>query len=96
MGVAKTYRTISYLKNHATDVAREIAETSATVVITQNGVPSFVCVSMEEYYCTRESNALVKLISLGRLEERKGNARLLLEARGDLDKRILAGRYKRT
>lgn len=66
MDVAKSYRPISYLKTNTADVAREIAETSATVVITQNGVPSFVCVSMQEYYQTQETNALLKLINLGK------------------------------
>lgn len=89
MEVAKSYRPISYLKTNTADVAKEIAETSSTIVITQNGVPSFVCVSMEEYYQTQETNALVKLISMGKREIEKGKVRPLAQARTDLDKRIL-------
>ena len=92
MEVAKSYRPISYLKNNTADVAREIAETSSTVVITQNGVPSFVCVSMEEYYQTQEATALIKLINMGKREIAKGMVRPLAEARTDLDKRILSRR----
>ena len=92
MEVAKNYRPISYLKTNTADVAKEIAETSSAVVITQNGVPSFVCVSMEEYYQTQETNALLKLINLGKRETEKGNVRPLSEARAELDKRIL-GRH---
>ena len=90
MEVAKSYRPISYLKNNTADVAKEIAETSSAVVITQNGVPSFVCVSMEEYYQTQETNALVKLINMGKREIEKGKIRPLAEARAELDKRILS------
>lgn len=89
MEVAKSYRPISYLKTNTADVAKEIAETSASVVITQNGMPAFVCVSMEEYYQTQETNALVKLINLGKREIEKGKVRPLAQARTELDKRIL-------
>lgn len=84
MGIAKTYRPISYLKSNTADVAKEIAETSATVVITQNGVPSFVCVSMEEYYQTQETNALIKLISMGKREAEHGRIRPLADAKAEL------------
>ena len=95
MGLAKQYRPISYLKSNTADVAREIAETSSTVVITQNGVPAFVCVSMEEYYQTQETNALLKLINMGKREIEQGNLRPLSDARSDLDQRILGKRTKK-
>lgn len=95
MGVAKQYRPISYLKSNTADVAREISESSSTVVITQNGVPAFVCVSMEEYYQTQETNALLKLINMGKRESDKGKLRPLSDARSDLDQRILSQRRKK-
>lgn len=95
MGVAKQYRPISYLKSNTADVAREISESYSTVVITQNGVPAFVCVSMEEYYQTQETNALLKLINMGKREIEKGNLRPLSDARSDLDQRILGRRKKK-
>lgn len=88
MGVAKQYHPISYLKSNTADVAKEISESSSTVVITQNGVPAFVCVSMEEYYQTQETNALLKLISMGKREIDKGKLRSLSDARSDSDQRI--------
>jgi len=95
MEVAKQYRPISYLKTNTADVAKEIAETSSAVVITQNGIPAFVCVSMEEYYQTQETNALLKLINMGQREVAKGNVRPLSEAKSDLNKRILGNRTPR-
>lgn len=95
MGVAKQFRPISYLKTNTADVAKEISDSSSTVVITQNGVPAFVCVSMEEYYQTQETNALLKLINMGRREAEKGRIRPLSEARSDLEKRIIAQRKRK-
>lgn len=96
MEIAKRYRPISYLKTNTADVAKEIAEQASAVVITQNGVPAFVCVSMEEYYQTQETNALLKLINMGQREVAKGNVRPLSEARSDLDKRLLGNRTRRS
>lgn len=92
MNVAKTYRPISYLKTNTADVAREVGENASTVVITQNGVPSFVCVSMEEYYQTQETNALLKLIQLGKRQADQGDVRPLSAAREDLNQRVQARR----
>jgi prevent-host-death family protein len=50
MAIAKRFRPISFLKSNTADVAKELAEEAGAIVITQNGVPSFVCVSFEEYY----------------------------------------------
>lgn len=95
MEIAKRYRPISYLKTNTADVAKEISETSSAVVITQNGVPAFVCVSMEEYYQTQETNALLKLIHMGEREAAKGNLRPLSEARTSLNERVLGKRVRR-
>jgi prevent-host-death family protein len=94
MDVAKRYRPISYLKSNTADVAKEIAESSSAVVITQNGVPSFVCVSMDEYYQTQETNALLKLINFGIKEVENGQVRTLQAARSELDGRMLKSRDK--
>lgn len=91
MNIAKRYRPISYLKSNTAEVARELMDEQGPVIITQDGVPSFVCVSMEEYHQTQETSALLKLIGLGKREIALGKVRPLAEAKSDLDKRILAG-----
>lgn len=92
MDVAKRYRPISYLKTNADDIAKELAEETDVVVITENGIPSFVCVSFEEYYRTQETNALVMLVQMGEQEAERGEYRSLSEARELLDARILHGK----
>ena len=92
MDVAKRYRPISYLKTNAEDIAKELAEETDVVVITKDGVPSFVCVSFEEYYRTQETNALVALINMGERAMERGEYKPLSEARQLLDERVLHGK----
>jgi prevent-host-death family protein len=89
MVAAKRYRPISYLQTNTADLAKELAEEASAVVITENGVPSFVCVSFEEYYRMLETNALVKLVNMGEREIEQGKFRPLSEARKELDERFV-------
>jgi prevent-host-death family protein len=91
MEVAKRFRPISYLKTNTADVARELQEESGTVVITQNGVPAFVCVSFEEYYRSQETNALLKLMNLGEKEKAAGKVTPLEQAKRDMEAAIFGG-----
>jgi PHD/YefM family antitoxin component YafN of YafNO toxin-antitoxin module len=92
MDIAKRYRPISYLKTNADEIAKELADETDAVIITEHGIPSFVCVSFEEYYRTREINALVKLIQMGEQEMERGEYKSLSEAREFLDEQILHGK----
>ena len=46
MDTVKRYHPISYLKTYTAEVARQLAEETDALIITQNGVPAFVCVSI--------------------------------------------------
>ena len=89
MDMSKRYRPISYLKTNTADVAKEVSEQAGPVVITQNGIPAFVCISMEEYYEMQETNALIKIINLGRREIKRGKYESLADARASLGAAIL-------
>ena len=89
METVKRYHPISYLKTHTAEVARQLTEETDALIITQNGVPAFVCVSMEEYHQTRETNALLRLLALGEREAQRGNVQPLEYARAELDKSLL-------
>lgn len=94
MEVAKRFRPISYLKTNTADVAKELQEESGTVVITQNGVPAFVCVSFEDYYQTQETNALLKLLSMGEKEKAAGKVTPLEQAKRDMEAAIFGSSKK--
>ena len=89
MDTSKRYRPISYLQTNAADLAKEISQQLGPVVITHDGQPSFVCVSMEEYFEMQETNALIKIINLGRREIKRGKYESLADARASLGAAIL-------
>jgi prevent-host-death family protein len=91
MEVAKRFRPISYLKTNTADVAKELAD-SGTVVITQNGIPAFVCVSFEDYYRSQETNALLKLVNMGEKEKAAGKVTPLAQAKLDMEAAIFGDR----
>lgn len=86
---AKRYRPISYLQTNAADVAKELLQESGPLVITDNGVPSFVCLSLDEYHRIQETNALVTLVRMGEQEIHEGKFKTLDDARKELDRRFL-------
>lgn len=66
---------ISYVKAHAADIIREIAENQSTVVITQNGEAKAVLQDIGEYERIQESLALLKILALGRKDIEAGRVK---------------------
>ncbi len=56
---------ISYLKANAAKVIRELTETRAPLVITQNGEAKVVIQDVASYEETQATMALLKILSLG-------------------------------
>ena len=56
---------ISYLKANAAEVIRELTETRAPLVITQNGEAKVVIQDVASYEETQETMALLKVLALG-------------------------------
>jgi PHD/YefM family antitoxin component YafN of YafNO toxin-antitoxin module len=89
MEATKRYRPLSYLQTNAEDIAKELAAVAGPLVITENGVPSFVCLSFEEYHRINEVNALAAIVDMGQREISQGKIRSLSETRAELDGRFL-------
>jgi prevent-host-death family protein len=61
---AKTaVRPITYMKNHAADLIREVNETRSSVVVTQNGEARAVLMDIETFEQWRDSAAMMKIMS---------------------------------
>ena len=81
---------ISYIKNHAAELLREITETRQNLIITQHGEAVAVLQDVEAYERTQETLALLKILALGNQQIEAGN----VEPARDVIKRIRNNRAK--
>lgn len=66
MKLSSQIKPISYLKAHAAEIVRTLAEQQGDpLVITQNGEAKVVMQGIESYEQTQETLALLKILALG-------------------------------
>ena len=75
MNIENDLRPITYLKSRAADLLKQVNETQRPVIITQNGKPRAVLQDPQSYESMRNALGLLKLISQGEEEIRKGKVR---------------------
>ena len=75
MNISKDIKPITYLKSRAADLLKQINETHRPVVITQNGEPKAVLQDPESYENMRNAIGILKLISQGEEDIRKGKSK---------------------
>jgi len=75
MSLKNDIRPITYLKARASDLLNQVNETHRPVIITQNGEPRAVLQDTESYEDMRNALGLLKLISQGEEDIRKGAVR---------------------
>ncbi|MSP59944.1 MAG: type II toxin-antitoxin system Phd/YefM family antitoxin [Myxococcales bacterium] len=63
---------ISYLKAHAAEMIREVADQHATIIITQNGEARAVLQDIGAYERLQDSVALLKILALSQKSVRDG------------------------
>jgi prevent-host-death family protein len=73
---------ISYLKNHAAEIASTIAESGEPLLITQNGEARLVVMDIVAWEQQEQTMALLKILALGQREIEAGEFR---DARSILD-----------
>ena len=74
MDILSDIKPITYLKAHAADLLAQINETHRPVVITQNGEPKAVLQDPQSYQNMRKALGMLKLISQGEEDIKKGKA----------------------
>jgi prevent-host-death family protein len=65
MKFSQQVKPISYLKAHAANIARQLAEQGETLIITQNGEAKLAVQDIRSYEQTQETLALLKILALG-------------------------------
>lgn len=76
---------ISYLKDHATDIVKDISESREPLLITQDGEAKLVVMDVRSYEEREKTIALLKLLVLGHREIEQGQFRDAGEVFADLD-----------
>lgn len=73
MKLSRQIKPISYLKAHAAEIIRSLAEQGEPLIITQNGEAKVVMQDIESYEQMQETIALLKILALGirQIEEGK-------------------------
>ena len=72
MKLSRQIRPISYLKAHAAEIVRNLAEQQEPLVITQNGQAKVVIQGIESYEQTQQTMALLKILALGMCQVEEG------------------------
>ena len=68
MKYATRVKPISYLKNHATEIASTLAESGEPLLITQNDEARLVVMDVARWEQQEQTKALFKLLALGQRE----------------------------
>ncbi len=63
MKFSESIKPLSYLKTHASEIVREVADRNTTMIITQNGEAKLVIQDVKSYEGLNESLALLKMLA---------------------------------
>jgi len=74
MNISSDIKPVTYLKSNTADLLEQINETHRPVIITQNGEPKAVLQDPQSYENMRKALGMLKLISLGEEDIKKGKA----------------------
>ena len=88
MKLSARVKPISYLKAHAPEMIRGLAEGAAPVIITLHGEAKAVLQDVGRYEETQETMALLKVLALTNKEVEKGKIRPVAEAFKRIRERI--------
>jgi prevent-host-death family protein len=86
MRLGDAVKPISYMKAHAAEMIREVAEGRRTYVITQHGEAKAVLQDLESYEQLQESVALLKMLAQSDRSLAAGHTRPVNEVLTDLRK----------
>lgn len=88
MKLSDQVKPISYLKAHAPEVIRNLAEGQEPVIITLHGEAKAVLQDIASYEQTQETLALLKILALGNRNLDDGKVRPVGEAFDAIRKRV--------
>ncbi|MBC8017558.1 MAG: type II toxin-antitoxin system Phd/YefM family antitoxin [Verrucomicrobia bacterium] len=88
MLLQESIKPISYVKAHAADIIRNVAESRTPIIITQNGEATAVLQDIASYEEIQESLALLKILALSQKDVEEGRVEPVEKAFADLREEI--------
>lgn len=94
MLLQNSVKPISYVKAHAADIIREMADNRLPIIITQNGEAKAVLQDIASYEEIQESLALLKILAMGQKDVEEGRMEPVEKVFADLREEIRARRQE--
>ena len=88
MTLSSQIKPISYLKAHAAEIVRTLAEQQGPLIITQNGEAKVVIQDIASYEQAEETLALLKVLALGNRQIEEGKVQPAADVVGRLHRRL--------
>ncbi len=86
MKFSSQIKPISYLKNHAAEIVKNLSESREPLLITQNGEAKLVVLDVKTYEEQEATLALLRILALGNHEIEQGRFRDIEAVFEELDK----------
>ena len=77
---------ISYLKDNAAQIVRDLTESREPLLITQNGESKLVVMDVQSYEDNIQTLAMLKILALGQNQIKNGQYKTIEQAFAELDK----------
>jgi len=88
MKLSESVKPISYVKAHASEIVRQVAEEQKALIITHNGEAKAVIQDIHSYEQTQEGIAMLKLLGQSSRSSREGESKPVGRAFRDIRRRI--------
>ena len=88
MKYSEAIKPISYLKAHASEVVRDVAENQKTMLITHNGEAKVILQDVKVYEQTQEAISMLKILAISGKSLKKGKYKTLDKTFKDVRKKI--------
>ena len=86
MKLSTHIKPISYLKDNAAQIVRDLTESREPLLITQNGESKLVVMDVQTYEDNIQTLAMLKILALGQNRIKNGQYKTVEQAFAELDK----------
>ena len=86
MRLSTHIKPISYLKDNAAQIVRDLTESREPLLITQNGESKLVVMDVQSYEDNIQTLAMLKILALGQNQIKNGQYKTVEQAFDELDK----------